>query len=530
MVVIKDSGSYIESTYGKDFVKEIKDFASVIGFSVEEGDEIKVEFNPDRPDLFSFLMLERALRIYNGVIKAEIPVFPFVRTQISVDPETRKVRNKIGGLYAVGPVICKKLSPLIDYQEKLHSSIGRDRKKVSIGIHDLDKIFPPFSFQMVNSGEVFFETYDSIVSGTASEILERHPKAAEYGYLIPDRGRVPVLSDSKGQVLSMPPIINGKASVVTEKTSRFFVDITGSDTASIRACLFCLSYMFHYMGYSVSIISEDDKEEQFISSYNGRSIVITDGEVKKIIGTRIDKSEMTEIFRRMGYAIPEIGMKGISVPGNRVDVMGPADVIEDLAKGLRYEKIAPARPALAVIGKELPERKGQRDLRELLIGSGFQEIMSYVVTSSKLYGKTPYNSGVTVSNPKSLDFSIIRDRLYLNMLDFLRLNRSNSLPQKVFEIGDVIIEGKQVPHVAIGVIHSKASYSELYSSVRYILSRIYEDTCSVETAEVNHMIPGRSGSIKVGSRPIGVIGEIKPETLIKFDLQNPVVMAEFSFP
>ena len=530
MVVIKDSRSYVESRYGTDFVKEIKDFSSVIGFTVEDGDEIKVEFNPDRPDLFSFLMLENAMAIYNGKVKAEKQVFPIVRERITVDKDTKKVRNTIGGLYAVGPIIGKNLRALIDYQEKLHLSIGRDRKKVSIGIHDLDRIHPPFIFKMANSGEVVFETYDSIINGTANEILERHPKAAEYGYLIPDRGKVPILFDSKGQILSMPPIINGKASVVTEKTSRFFADITGSDPVSIRATIFCLSYLFHYMGYSVSIIAGSDREEQFLDSQNARSIFITEDEVRKILGIRIERSKIIEILSRMGYKVSDRVRIQVSIPGNRTDIMGSTDVIEDLAKGFRYDNIAPARPTLAVIGTELEERKGQRDMRELLIGSGFQEIMSYVVTSSKLYEGSDYNGSVSVSNPKSLDFSIIRDRLYLNMLDFLRLNRSNSLPQRVFEIGDVIQKGKQVSHVAIGIIHSKASYSELYSSIKYIMSRIYEDTCIVEPEAITHMIPGRSGSIRVGTRRIGVIGEINPETLIKFDLQNPVVMAEFSFP
>ena len=530
MVVIRNSRSYLESRYGKDFVKEIREFAKIIGFTVEESDEIKIEFNPDRPDLFSFPMLEQAISVYNRNVAADIPDYEMVREQIEVDPHTKAIRKVIGGFYAAGPAIGKNLEDLIDYQEKLHLSIGRDRRKISIGIHDMDKISPPFSFRLVKSDEIVFETYDSLVTGTAAEILEKHPKAREYGYLIRDRNRVPVLMDSLGQILSMPPVINGKTSVVTDNTSKFFVDITGSDRSSIRSAMYCLSYMFHYLGYSVRIMAENEKVERFLGSLNGRNIRITEKEVERTIGKHISSNQISEILNKMGYSVSVGREIDVSVPGNRIDVMGASDVIEDLAKGFRYDLIESSKPSLSVIGKELRERKGQRDLRELLIGQGFQEIMSYVVTSSKIYEATSYRGGVSVRNPKSLDFSIIRDRLYLNMLDFLRLNRSNSLPQRVFEIGDVILNGDQKSNVAIGIISSKASYSEIYSTVRYILSRLYSEPLRIEPMESQHLISGRSGSIILGNREIGVIGEVNPETLVRFELQNPVVIAEFSFP
>ena len=39
---------------------------------------------------------------------------------------------------------------LMDLQEKLHLGIGRDRKKVAIGVHDFDAVKPPFTYKAVD--------------------------------------------------------------------------------------------------------------------------------------------------------------------------------------------------------------------------------------------------------------------------------------------------------------------------------------------------------------------------------------------
>lgn len=53
MVVIRAEEKFITETFGNDFIGRIWDFSGIIGYTPErDGNEIKVEFNPDRPDLF----------------------------------------------------------------------------------------------------------------------------------------------------------------------------------------------------------------------------------------------------------------------------------------------------------------------------------------------------------------------------------------------------------------------------------------------------------------------------------------------
>ena len=527
MVVIKALKADLEKKYGREFTDKVRVFSEVIGYSVEDGNEYRVELNPDRPDLFSFQMLSHSISCFENTTDFKIPHIPFVDSEIEVDPKTRKVRRYISGLYAKGPEIGDNLETLIDYQEKIHSSIGRDRKKLSIGLHDLDQLVPPFTFSMCDSGNTEFETYDSLVTGKASDILKKHPKGIEYGYLIPDKASVPILRDSAGNVLSMPPVVNGKKSLVTKSTSSFLIDVTGDDKISLRYAIYCLSYMLLSLGYSVNIFTCEPENRKFIETFNGRKYDLSHKEISTVTGFKMEERDIAIVLAKMGFQTKVEEKIVVNVPGNRGDVMGKADIIEDLAKGFGYSGIISRKPHLSLIGEELPERKRQREIRTLLIGLGFQEIMSYVVTSSRLYGDGDYVGGVNIMNPKSQDFSYVRDRLYLNMLDFLRLNRSNSLPQKVFEIGDVVVEGKQETHLSIGLTHSKANYSEIHSIVSYLLGRITDKTIKVKPTDNQHLISGRSGTLLLGSYEYGILGEVNPETLIRFELQNPASIAEF---
>lgn len=528
MVVIREAVQDISVRFGSRFIDRVKEFSRIIGFSVEADDEVTVEFNPDRHDLFSFISLDHMQNLYFDTHKERIPVFKNDVSLLEQETAVKSVREFIVGFTADGPKIAKDLNRLIDFQEKLHLSVGRNRKSVSIGLHDASKLSPPFTLKAMESESIEFETYDGAVKGTAREIIEKHPKGKEYGNLVPDLLQVAILLDSSGKVLSMPPLINGKDSIVTEETSHFLVDITGNSLPSIRAVLFDLAYLFHYLGYSVKLHFTDSKVAEYFSSHNGRQITVSKDQIDQILGIELSLGEISSILERMGYGVSFRESFLIRVPGNRSDVMGPVDIIEDIAKGRGYDSIPSKKPLAQVIGSELPVRRFQNGMRDLLLGLGYQETMSYVVTSSSLYEGSEYNGKISIENPKSLDFSVVRDRLYLNMLDFLRLNKSRSLPQRTFEIGDVIQEGDQKTHLCIAAIHNRANYSEIRSTVEYILKRLGNVKMEVTDSFNPHFIPGRSGIIMHNGRSIGYLGEVNPGTLVKFELQNPVVVAEIN--
>ena len=114
----------------------------------EEEQTIKVEYNPNRPDFSSPEGIARALKGYYE-LELGLPKYDIGSSDIvlNVDPSVKKVRP-----YIVCAVIRNvnldedEVATLMNIQEQLHWAVGRDRKKVAIGVHDLDKIVPPYRY------------------------------------------------------------------------------------------------------------------------------------------------------------------------------------------------------------------------------------------------------------------------------------------------------------------------------------------------------------------------------------------------
>lgn len=526
MVVIKETVSTLSSQYGKNFISRIQSFSSIIGYTVEiEDGEIKVEFNPDRPDLFSFATLSHSIGIYEGEYSWKPLSFGKGGIPFNIDPSVRKLRPLVVGFHCRGKAIGNNFRDLIDFQERIHLSIGKNREKVSIGIHDLKRVSPPITYHPRDMNSLRFTTYDGIVSGSVAEILSKHPKGREYGHLIQDSHQVPVIEDSRNEVLSMPPVVNGNVSVVTENTKEFFVDLTGRDRKALREAFFLLAYFFRDLGYEILLSNVTDLGDQL--HFDGRSVRIEHDLVKRLTGVRVPEDDIPALLAKMGYSARTVG-RGIEVmvPGNRTDVMGPADIIEDIAKAYGYDNISPARPLMNVVGTELPLKPFISSVRYLMLGLGFQETMSYVVTTQRFYDGTEYHGDVQIQNPKSREFSIVRDSLYPGILEFLRINKRRNLPQSVFEIGDVIEEGEQRTHMCSAIISSRSGFSGIKQVLDALLPRLGINGSRIEHTDFAPMIDGRSGAITVEGKYIGLLGEIHPETLDRYELKNPVSLIE----
>src|SRR5207245_1211801 len=133
------------------------------------------------------------------------------------------------------------LRSLVDLQEKLHLTVGRRRKKVAIGIHDMDKVTPPYTYKAVLPTDVRFTPLGMAQEMDLLEILTKHEKGREYAHLVAAQPVFPIIMDARGQVLSFPPVINGILTQLTPDTRNLFIDVTGTDLEAGSGCLAILS-------------------------------------------------------------------------------------------------------------------------------------------------------------------------------------------------------------------------------------------------------------------------------------------------
>ncbi|MCK4298034.1 MAG: phenylalanine--tRNA ligase subunit beta, partial [Planctomycetes bacterium] len=217
MPTITASLTDLRKLVGKRLSEEnIRDRLQMLGIVVEEvaGDELKLEVFHNRPDLLGVEGVARAMRGFLGV-ETGPPKYKLLKPKhrIDVDPSVRGVRPYIvaGEVEGVKLDDESTVASLMDLQEKLHLTLGRDRSKISIGVYDLDTVKPPLKYTTTAPKATKFIPLDSIKEMTPAQILSEHPKGADYAHLLSGLPRYPLLTDSKGQVLSMPPIINSES-------------------------------------------------------------------------------------------------------------------------------------------------------------------------------------------------------------------------------------------------------------------------------------------------------------------------------
>ena len=166
------------------------EFSEIIPQIGSDPDEISdkeaiVEFFPDRPDLLSTEGVARAIRAFS---EQQLGLVEYVTkkpsTHITISKEVLEIRPEfLGGIVRGVKLDNISIKCLMELQEKLHVTLGRRRSKVSIGIHDLAKLKPPFHYTICSPHEPTFVPLQKDYEMTSEEILKEHPKGIEYAHL-----------------------------------------------------------------------------------------------------------------------------------------------------------------------------------------------------------------------------------------------------------------------------------------------------------------------------------------------------------
>lgn len=237
----------IELTGIKD-INLLRERIPLLGVDLEciDSEKATMEIFPNRPDMLSVEGFARALRNFLGV-KKHIDTYIInrvtsINNKIFVDSSVKQIRPFISS------AILKNLNftdailkSLMNIQEKLHITHGRNRKKIAIGIHDLDAIKFPVTYKAVKPHECKFIplNFASNVNNEMylDEILKLHPKGMEYGKILYLFDHFPIIVDTNDDVISMPPIINADRTKVTETTKNLFVEVTGTNAYAVEKAL-----------------------------------------------------------------------------------------------------------------------------------------------------------------------------------------------------------------------------------------------------------------------------------------------------
>ena len=173
---------------------------------------------------------------------------------ISVNSNVSNIRPFVTGVVAKnGTIDDKIIKQLMMMQEDLHFGIGRKRKKSSIGIHDLDKISFPLVYTTTNQNHKF-TPLNSEKEQSMSDILKNTDVGKNYGHLIANSSKVPIILDTNNETVSFPPIINAAITTVTTKTKNLFVEVTGINKEDTEDMLSVVATILQSAGFSLESI------------------------------------------------------------------------------------------------------------------------------------------------------------------------------------------------------------------------------------------------------------------------------------
>lgn len=499
-----------------------------------EVDEMSVEFFPDRPDLYSAEGLARGMRAFLD-IEPGIKEYDVEDTDIDifVDDSVKNVRPcfRCAVVFDV-PVDDNILKSIMAVQEKLHITIGRKRSKLAIGVHDLDKITPPFTYKAVGPHDIKFVPLAKTEKWDLDEILQKHEKGVDYAHLLKGFKKYPIITDVNGEVLSFPPIINGALTTVTTETRNLFIDVTGNDMKAVKCALDILVTAMAERGGNIGSVTMHDNGETFISpDLSSTSWDFSIKGCEKFLGVELGAETITGALRRMGFdALAEGDTMYVEVPSTRVDIMHKVDLYEDVATGYGFEKFGSKHPVTQTSGRISDVTSFSEIIRDLMIGMGFTEAMTLTLSSQKdefELSKLPEKNVVTVLNPITEEHTCLRSSLMPSLMRILRRNKHRDLPQRLFEVGDVVVDSKKERHICGVVMHSKTSFTEVKSYAESVLRELKAEY-TLRSSNYNTFIGGRGADIIVEGDVIGYFGEISPEVITDFEITHPVIMFEIN--
>ena len=538
MPVVELSYTRLQKLVGKVTKKQIADSLPFLGLDVESEDKdlVRIEYSPNRPDYSTdfgiALGLQGLLEIKKGAIKLNVKKSK--KYGISVKPSVSKIRPFVSGIIAKnGKIDDKIIKQLMAMQEDLHFGIGRKRKKSSIGIHDLDKITFPLVYTTTNRNYKFIPL-NSDTEISISEILSTTNVGKEYASILGNSSQVPLILDANMKTISFPPIVNANITTVTTKTKNLFVEVTGINKEDAEDMLSVIAIILQSAGFDLENIQISGAKNSS-PKFEQKKISINPNLANQTLGLNLSVSKIISSLKKSRLDAITKGKNIIcTIPSYRFDIFGPMDLVEEIALGYGIQNLEPTISPSQTLGQTNLVSNKLKSLDRIMIGLGYLEALNSSLTSKRvLYdmtGRSP-SKILSVLDSKSQEHTILRNSILPGLLENLSRNIHESYPQKLFETGSVFsIDDPISEKINFSGInaHKDANFTEIKSILQSTLKIGFGINLQTKTSSDSLFEEGRSATVIVDDKSIGVIGEINSKVIENYKIQSKVVGFEIS--
>jgi phenylalanyl-tRNA synthetase beta chain len=277
-----------------------------------------------------------------------------------------------------------------------------------------------------------------------------------------------------------------------------------------------------------------------------RQIAFEPEKINHLLGTDIPEEEMLGYFKELELSY-DSETRMLTIPTFRQDLIGMADIAEEVARFHGYDKIPETLPSgESTSGSISFEHRVQDVAKETAEFCGFSEGMTFSFESPKVFDKLlldaddPLRKAITIANPQGEDYSIMKTLPVNGMLVSLahNYNRRNK-DVKLYEMSKIYL-ADQLPPVdypdervqfTLG-FYGDGDFFNMKGVVEEFLERVgMHDLISYDPqAGKNFLHPGRQANIIYDGKVMGYLGEVHPQVCDNYGIKTRVYLAVLDMP
>ncbi|KAL6769077.1 TSF1 [Auxenochlorella protothecoides x Auxenochlorella symbiontica] len=536
----------------------------------------KIDIPANRYDMLCLEGIARALNIFRERLPA--PTYTLANNGVPTERLTIRPATALVRPFAVAAILrgvtldAARYASFIDLQDKLHQNLCRQRTLVSIGTHNLGVIQGPFTYEAHPPQTIRFVPLKQTREFAADELMQHYlandQKLKKFVPIIQSSLVYPAVYDANRVLLSLPPIINGEHSkiLIDAKTPQdILIEVTATDLTKANVVLNTVCAMFSEycaVPYEIEPVEVVDAfgKSTVTPDVSPREMQVELAYIRSTTGLTLDAEQASAYLRRMQLevrALPGGQALGIRVPVTRSDILHPCDVVEDVAIAHGYNNLRITQPSDATTGRELPLNALCELLRGDVAAAGWTEILTWALCSrEENFGALRRSDGaggaVTIGNPATAEFEVVRTSLLPGALKTIGANRDAPLPIKLFEVSDVVLPSDSAACGAVNRRRLVAVHCDKTSGFEVthgLLNRVMESLRvplvarlageEGERARAAYgggyewkaeddatFFPGRCAAVYAKGERVGQFGIVHPQVLAAFDIAFPVSALE----
>ncbi len=534
---------------------------------------LDLDVTPNRPDCLSVIGIAREL----GALTSESLCLPEVHYE-----ETERSIDSFASVNVVDPDLCPRYCASLITGIKVASSPSWLQQRLnSCGMRPINNVVDVTNYVMLEYGQPLHAfDYHKLRGG---QIIVRRAGQGETITTLDGSKRTLsphiLVIASKKEAVAVAGIMGGLESEVTYETDTIVVESANFSQATIhRGCSHLQFQSEASVRFDKGLNSElplvplrratqlllelagGEAAKGVIDVYPGRSepdlISLTTREVSRLSGLKVSIGEILKVLRALGFECREGTTRSqilVSAPYWRSDIKCGADLVEEIARTIGYDKVpmtrlsSPLPPQRSKLSLEARQSDLKDKLHSILAGFGFQGILTYsLVSLEKLLKLSPKlelkTAPLKVVNPMTREQEYLRTSLRAGLLATLAYNQKfEQAGTRLFEIGKVFLPRcKDLPEekemLCALLTGARAEFSwhadkellnffDAKGVVENLLNRL-ELKARFEDGYDETLLPGSAANVIVEDDKVGIVGYVHPRVAQSFELSNTICLME----